>query len=104
MIPRTQDELIYALRSLLASKLKDLQNDLPIHIEWASEEAAMLVIAYFMYTNNNNVSKAARDLKIARTTLAYHMSKHPEMKKEIEIVIEEDKQELERIRRMRSRR
>lgn len=103
MIPRTQEELIHCLRSLLASKLKDLRNDLPVHIEWSSNEAAILMIAYYMYTNNNNISKAARDLKIARTTLAYHISKHPEMKEEIKAMIEEDRIELENIRRMKKR-
>jgi DNA-binding NtrC family response regulator len=104
MIPRTQDELIYLLRSLLDSKLKDLQKELPIHIEWASSEAAMLIISYYMYVNNNNISRAARDLHIARTTLAYHMSKHPEIKQEIENMIADDRHELERIRQMKARR
>jgi transcriptional regulator with PAS, ATPase and Fis domain len=104
MIPRTQDELIYYLRSLLSSKLKDIQKNLPVHIEWASNEAAILMIAYYMYINNNNVSKAARDLKIARTTLAYHISKHPEIKQEIAMMMEEDRIELENIRRLKTRR
>jgi hypothetical protein len=104
MIPRTQDELIHYLRSLLSSKLKDIKANLPVHIEWASSEAAILMIAYYMYINNNNVSRAARDLRIARTTLAYHISKHPEIKQEIAMMMEEDRIELENIRRMKTRR
>lgn len=104
MIPRTQEELVYLLRSLLHSKLTDIQNNLPVHIEWASNEAALLIMSYFMYCNNNNVSKAAKDLKIARTTLAYHMNKHPEIKEQINQMIAEDKEYLNQIRKLKVRR
>jgi hypothetical protein len=104
MIPRTQDELIYFLRSLLQSKLLDIRNNLPIHIEWASNEASILIMSYFMYVNNNNISKAARDLNIARTTLAYHMTKNPQIRKEIEVMMAEDRLELDRIRKIKSSR
>jgi len=104
MIPRTQEELIYFLRSLLHSKLADIKKNLPIHIEWASSEASILIMSYFMYVNNNNISKAARDLNIARTTLAYHMTKNPHIRQEIELMMAEDKIDLQRIRRMKTNR
>jgi len=103
MIPRTQEELVIALRALLSSKLEDLSKNLPIHLEWSSNEAMILIVSYFLYSNSNNMSKAARELGIARTTLAYYISKHPEIKKEIQDMINDDREYLYFLRRTRTR-
>jgi len=104
MIPRSQEDMIYYLRDLLRSKLKDLTNNLPVHLEWASDEAAMIIISYYLYCNNNNLSKTARDLGVARTTLSYHMTKHPDIKQEIDRMISEDKEYLKQLRKSKIRR
>jgi transcriptional regulator with AAA-type ATPase domain len=90
IVPRSPEELLSLMRDLLRKNLDDIDNNLPVSLEWEIGKLKDLIISFYYYKNNKNIAKTSKEIGMSRTTLSYYINKNSHLTDAVTQSLDED--------------